>query len=117
MTYAKKGTEFPDDCAYVGLSDAAYRTHDEAITWLYRVENIDLRIAKHLVPRFVGSAHWRAAVDELIAVKFWTDDDDAYVVVHHADVIRQGIVAQQRKRARDKAAQAKARARSVEGRR
>ncbi len=38
MTWAKFGTEFPDECAHQGMSDAAYRTHSEALIYLHRVE-------------------------------------------------------------------------------
>lgn len=106
VTWAKYGTEFWDDCASVGLSDAAARTHAEAIGWLYRVEATDLRILKHLVRRFAGSDRWESAAVDLVAAGFWLDTGDAYVVTHHADVIRASIAAQRKKRQRDKQAQA-----------
>lgn len=105
MTWQKLGTEFWDDCAQAGLSDAAVRTHAEAIGWLYRVESTDMRIGKHLVGRFAGSPCWESAVKELVAAEFWRDGISAYVLVHHADVIRQSIAAQKKKRERDKRAQ------------
>jgi hypothetical protein len=58
MTYQKTGTEFWDECAMVGPTDAAVRTHAEAIGWLYRIESDDLRIPKQLVRRFAGSSEW-----------------------------------------------------------
>jgi hypothetical protein len=105
VTYANKGTEFPDDCARAGLSDAAYRTHDEAIVWLYRVEETSLRIPKHLVRRFAGSDDFETAIKELVEIGFWRDRGDAWQVVHHSDVIRQRLAAQMAKRARDRRAQ------------
>ncbi len=57
MTYQKTGTEFWDECAMVGPTDAAVRTHAEAIGWLYRIESDDLRIPKQLVRRFAGVAN------------------------------------------------------------
>jgi len=106
MTWTKLGDEFSDECANTGLSDAAYRTHVEAIAWLYRVERMDLHIPKHLLRRFVGSEDWENAVQVLVALGWWRDRGDHYQVVHHEDVIRQSIAAQQAKRSRDKKAQA-----------
>lgn len=105
MTWAKYSTEFSDDCAAAGLSDAAYRTHSEAIGWLYRVEDLRLRIAKNLVRRFAGSEDYEHAVEELADAGFWNDRGDVWEIVHHADVIRSGLAAQQQKRDRDKRAQ------------
>jgi hypothetical protein len=56
VTWNKKGVEFSDECADTGLSDGAYRTHDEAIGFVYRIESDELRIKKHLVQRFAGSS-------------------------------------------------------------
>jgi len=106
VTWTKLGDEFSDDCANTGLSDAAYRTHVEAIGWLYRVERMDLHIPKHLLRRFVGSEVWEHAVRDLVAVDWWRDRADHYQLVHHEDVVRQSIAAQQSKRSRDKKAQA-----------
>lgn len=112
VTWNKHGTEFYDECADAGLSDAAFRTHVEAIGWIYRVERPDMRIPKHLLRRFAGSDQWEIAAKDLAEVGFWQDDGDAYVIVHHRDVVRESIAAQvkhreqarirqQRKRKRD----------------
>lgn len=105
MTWSKYGSEFWDDLADAGLSDAAARTHAEGIGWLYRIERTDLRIPKQLVRRFAGSTRWAEAAQELVVTGLWVDTGDAYSVVHHADVIRASIGAQRRKRERDKKAQ------------
>lgn len=112
MTWTKTGDEFADDCANVDLSDAAYRTHHEAISWLYRVERIDCRVPTRLVPRFAGSPHVDLAIQELINVGWWRINQQDYEIVHHAEVIRGSIVAQQKKHERDRKSQAAARARS-----
>jgi len=114
MTWAKYGAEFWDECANAELSDAAARTHAEAIGWVYRVERTDLRIPKHLVRRFVGSPQWDVAVRDLVAAGFWQDSGDAYVVVHHGDVIRASIAAQRLKRERDKRSQRQWRKRNID---
>ncbi len=106
MTWTKLGDEFSDECANTGLSDAAYRTHVEAIAWLYRVERMDLHIPKHLLRRFVGSEQWESGVRDLVALDWWRNRDGHYQLVHHEDVVRQSIAAQQAKRTRDKKAQA-----------
>ena len=105
MTWAKFGCEFDDEAAHAGLGDAAYRTHSEAIKYLYGIESLDLRIPKHLVRRFAGSADYELGIKDLVAVDFWRDRGDAWEVVHHADVIRQSIHAQRMKRDRDKRTQ------------
>lgn len=105
MTWAKTGAEFPDDCANVGLSDAAYRTHHEAICWLFKIEQLDCRIPKRLLRRFTGSDDHHRAVSELVALGWWQDRQDHYEVTRHGDTIRSGIAAQQNKRDRDKKAQ------------
>lgn len=105
MTWAKYSTEYSDELANAGLSDAAYRTHTEAIGWLYRVEDLKLRIPEHLLRRFAGSPDYETAVKELADAAFWRDRGNAWEIVHHADVIRSGIAAQQKKRDRDKRAQ------------
>lgn len=114
MTWQKTGVEFWDDCAQADLSDAAVRTHSEAIGWLYRVESDDMRIRKELVPRFVGSKNWQTAIAELVSKEFWQEDTTSYIVVHHADVIRASIAAQRKKRERDKRAQQAWRDRNVD---
>lgn len=105
MTWTKLGAEFNSECALAGLSDAAYRTHSEAIGWLYEVEETSCRIPKRLFQRFAGSEDAEAAVGELTAAGFWKDAGAVWVVLHHAGVVRQSIAAQQDKRSRDAKAQ------------
>lgn len=113
MTWTKFGSEFFDDCANAGLTDAAVRTHAEAISWVYKVENIELGFPRNLIRRFAGSDRWESAVEELVTVGWWVVHDDFYVLIHHADVIRASIVAQQVKRERDKRSQQAYRKRSA----
>lgn len=105
VTWIKLGQEFWDECAEAGLSNGAVRTHGEAIGWVYRIEQTDLLIRKDVVRRFAGSPHWDRDITELLNVGFWLDDGECYALVHHADVIRASIAAQQIKRDRDKRAQ------------
>ena len=56
MTWQKLGTEFPDDCAEANLSDAAFRTHVEAIGYLYGQENFECTVKKSTVRRWADPA-------------------------------------------------------------
>jgi uncharacterized protein YdaU (DUF1376 family) len=105
MTYAKFGSEFPDRLAADGVSDAAWRTHAEAIMWLYHVEQWDLRIPKHMLRRIAGSIDWETAVKDLVAAGYWADDGNAWVIRHHSKVIIGSLAAQAAKRERDRKAQ------------
>jgi len=111
MTWTKTGSEFPDDAFNVELSDAAYRTHHEAITYLFKLERTDCYIRTDEVRRFAGSPHTDMAVTDLVSQGWWQVKGQGYEVVHNGDNIRSGIAAQQSKRARDKEAQAAARKR------
>jgi hypothetical protein len=93
-----------------GLSDAAARTHTEALLWLYEIESRDLRIPRRLVRSFAGSADYEAGIAELVAAEFWREDGDDYVVLHHADVYRQSLAAQLAHREKEKNRQRRKRA-------
>lgn len=113
MTWRKTGSEFDDECANVELSDAAYRTHMEAIGFIYTVEAMPCTFAKSKIRRFASSDETTAAIKELVAHGFWRDLGDRFEVVHHADVIRQSLAAQAKKRDRDKRSQQAHRERQI----
>lgn len=100
MTWTRTGAEFTEECARDDLSDAAYRTHHEAITWVSGVEQMSLRIPKRIVRRFAGSDSYQDACKELVHLGYWRDHaaDGEYQIVHHADTVRKSIGAQQRQR-------------------
>jgi hypothetical protein len=91
VTWAKLSDDFPDDCWT--LSDAAFRLHVEGLCWSNR-KLLDCRIPKDDLRRF---AKRPGAVAELLAVGWWSDGGDAYVIRHHADYqrTREQVVAQQ----------------------
>ncbi len=62
MTWAKLSDSFGDEVA--GLSDAAFRTHVEALLWTMRRET-DGHLAERDVRRFAETADPAAAVQEL----------------------------------------------------
>lgn len=111
MTWRKTGSEFDDECALADLSNGAYRTHMEAIGYVYTVELMSCRFPKRSLPRFAASPTLSDDMAELVASGFWKDAGADYEVVHHADVIRQSLAAQSGKRVRDKKAQRTHRAR------
>lgn len=114
MTWTKFGAEFFDQCADAGLTDAAVRTHCEAIGWLYHINrpNVrDLSIPPRALRRFANSEDYEAGVAQLVRVEFWRDEGEQYVLVHHADVVRSSLAAQRAKLDRDRRAQQNRRAR------
>lgn len=102
MTWRKTGMEFDHECADVGLSNGAYRTHMEGIGYIYTAERTDCRIPKRNIRRVAGSETYAQDIRELIDHGFWVDRGDEYEVMHHGDVIRQSLAAQQKQRATSK---------------
>ena len=92
------------------LSDAAYRTHDEAIGYLHQVEKMSCEIRKGRMRNVAHSENWEPSVAELVAKGFWEETANGYRVVHHADVIRQSLAAQQKSRETSKKTSARHRA-------
>jgi hypothetical protein len=84
MTWTKLGDDFADDCARVGLSDAAFRCHVEGLIWTMRretagyLDKIDLRKA-------IETPKAAAAIAELLAVGFWEQTESGYIVLHHME--------------------------------
>lgn len=78
MTWSKFSDDYSDDCWT--LSDAAFRLHTEGIVWSNR-KLLDCRIPKDDLRRFAKRPE---AVNELLAVGWWSDDVDAYYIRHHA---------------------------------
>jgi hypothetical protein len=107
MTWQKLGMEFWDECADAALSDAAVRTHGEAIGYVYSQENFDMTVKKSTMRRWAGSDQAEQAASELVAKGFWTDSKTEWTVVHHANVVRQSLTAQLKKREDDKERQRK----------
>src|SRR4051794_25557102 len=83
MTWAKIGDEFPDQCR--DLSDAAFRTHVEGLSWAMRRETGGWFDARD-VRRFAESPHADMAVSELVACGWWSLDGEGYRIHHHMDV-------------------------------
>ena len=84
MTWTKLGDEFADECARAGLSDAAFRTHVEGLSWAMRREtggNLD----KIDVRKAIETPHAAAAIAELLAVGFWEQTEHGYIVRHHME--------------------------------
>lgn len=84
MTWLKLSDDFPDALARVGLSDAAFRTHVEALCWVMRRETGG-RLSERDVRRACESTEVAHAVDELVDAGFWDRTPDGYVVAHHME--------------------------------
>lgn len=106
MTWTKLGTEFFDQLVDADfpdeLDDACQLTHTQAIHYCYSVEALDLRFKKSVLRRFATSTKAGPAADALVKAGVWADRGREYELLHHADVIRQSIVAQQKKRVTEK---------------
>ena len=91
MTWTKLSDDFSDDCWE--LSDAAFRLHTEGLIWSNR-KLLDCRLDKKDMRRWAKRPD---AVGELLAVGWWIDDGDVYVIVHHAvyQRPREAVLAQQ----------------------
>lgn len=106
MTWAKYGTEFFDQLVdsnlQSDLDDAAQLTHTQALHYLYSVESMEMIFKKSVLRRFATSSKSTEAAQELVRIGFWADLGGHYKVIHHEDVFRQSLVAQMKKRDRDK---------------
>ena len=112
MGMTMTGDEFPKECALKRLSDAAYRTHHEGLSFSNERE-LDGRITRRDLRRFAETDDPDAAVAELVAARFWVPakDGDGWVIRHHIEhqlshreLVRrraQAAERQRRKRARD----------------
>lgn len=102
MTWTKFGSEFFPECLHHGLTDAATRTHAEAIAYIYEVEEMSCTVPKRVVRTFAGSEQFGDGIEVLLSLEWWADRGDRWEVIHHADVIRQSLAAQQKQRATSK---------------
>jgi hypothetical protein len=85
MTWLKLSDDFADDLARLDLSDAAFRTHVEALLWTMRretggvLDSVDLR-------RALESPAALDAVRELVDAGVWTDlGDGTFRLNHHME--------------------------------
>lgn len=84
MTWLKLGDEYPDDCAEVGLSDAAFRLHTEGLSWVMKRETDGL-IRRHELHRLNAvQGDTDDALKELVGHGFWVEVDDpaGWLVLH-----------------------------------
>ena len=75
MTWTKLGDEFSDAAA--PLSDAAFRTHVEALGWSNR-RLLDLEIPKRSLKRFAESDNPHGAAKELVQAGWWEDRGESW---------------------------------------
>ncbi|MDP9461721.1 MAG: hypothetical protein M3Q22_16215 [Actinomycetota bacterium] len=83
MTWTKLGEEWPD--AARELTDAAFRTHVEALCWSNR-RGLDLHIPKRDLRRFAETDDPDTAVKNLVTANWWQDCGDTWFIgVQFAD--------------------------------
>jgi hypothetical protein len=75
VTFTKLGDQYPDFAS--GLSDAAFRTHTEALVWSNR-RGLNLIIPKNDLYRFAETRNVDAAVAELLRAGWWRDTATGY---------------------------------------
>lgn len=97
ILWTKLDTGFPEDMMRAGVSSDAFRTHVEAIAWAYRNDGI-LVIPARLLPRIAGADEPEDAAAELCDLGLWERTPAGLLIVHHADVIRESVDAQEARR-------------------
>jgi hypothetical protein len=71
MTWVKLSDDFGPRMAAYQVSDAAFRTHVEALNWcMFRLNDGVIPVGELI--RFLESPNWSAAVDELIDIGLWS---------------------------------------------
>jgi len=98
VTWTKLSDDFPEDCARVGLSDAAVRTHLEGLVWAMRREN-DGRLFTRDLARLADTPDPAAAAVELVAAGFWTQLPDGWQIEHQMDLQVESEVIMARRKA------------------
>jgi hypothetical protein len=76
--------DFAEDCVRAGLSDAAFRTDVEALTWTMRRET-DGYLDKIDIRKAIETVNVAAAIAERLAVGFWQQTEHGYIVKHHME--------------------------------
>lgn len=119
MTWCKLGTEFFDQLVDsdfpADIDDACQLTHTQSLHYLYSVEAMDMRFKKSVLRRFATSSKSVEAAHALVKAGVWADHGNEYEVIHHGDVFRHSLYAQQKKKEGNKERQRKYRARAAEG--
>lgn len=96
MSWTKLGDEFSDEAQ--DLSNAAFRTHVEALLWSNR-RLLDLVIPKRDLKRFAEAPDPGDAAEELVAAGWWQDAGDSwYVGVHFAEWQQESVVIEHKRK-------------------
>lgn len=82
MTWTKLGDEFVDDAA--DMTDAAVRTHVEALAWSNR-RLLNLIVPKRDLRRFAFSTDVEKAVEELVNHGWWEDRGRAWFLAYRQE--------------------------------
>jgi hypothetical protein len=84
MTWLKLSDDYADELARFGLSDAAFRTHTEALGWVMRRETGG-QITDRDVSRFAESRDVSRAIPDLCDLGLWERTPGGYTVRHHME--------------------------------
>jgi hypothetical protein len=84
VTWTKLSDDFASDAYRDDLSDAAVRTHVEALCWS-SLHLLDGRLRRRDLPRFAFSDQAEAAAVELVAAGYWRNTADGWEIVHHLE--------------------------------
>lgn len=84
MPWLKLSDDFADDCARAGLSDAAFRTHVECLTWAMR-RLTGGRLTELDVRRCCEVDDPHTAIKELVECGFWIETAEGWQIVHGMD--------------------------------
>ncbi|MBB3041146.1 hypothetical protein [Nocardioides soli] len=82
MTWTKLSDDFGVDCR--DLSDAAFRTHVEGLSWVMKRETGGYLDARD-IRRFGESPHAEMAIAELVACGWWSIEGQGYRIHHHME--------------------------------
>ncbi len=97
--WTKVSDDYGDQCARLGLSDAAFRTHLEALLWTMRRESGG-NIEERDVRRFAESPLVDAAVQELVDLGCWTKTQEGFRLnLHMEHQIEPEVIARRRESA------------------
>ena len=87
MTYFTMPEEFSADCARAHLSDAAFRTHVEALLWCLHRRCTGGELLTDETRRWCDASNPDAAIGELIRRGFWEETDDGWLIVRHVNFL------------------------------
>lgn len=84
MPWLKLSDDFADDCARAGISNEAFRTHVEGLTWAMR-RLTGGRLTELDIRRCCEVEEPHLAIKELVQRGFWIEAAEGWQIVHGMD--------------------------------